>query len=149
MTKTDRTYSISELAREFGCTPRALRFYEDKGLLTPRRDGLTRVYLPRDRARLTLILRGKRVGLSLIDIKEILDLYGVDGENRSQNEVALKKFKARIVALEAQRKDIDEAIAMLAESIARMESFLVPEPPAAAAKEPARTGARKRLESAH
>jgi DNA-binding transcriptional MerR regulator len=149
MTKTDRTYSISELAREFGCTPRALRFYEDKGLLTPRRDGLTRVYLPRDRARLTLILRGKRVGLSLIDIKEILDLYGVDGENRSQNEVALKKFRSRIVALEAQRKDIDEAIAMLSESITRMESFLKPEP-APAAKEPrAAAGGRKWLESAH
>jgi DNA-binding transcriptional MerR regulator len=149
MAKTDRTYSISELAREFGCTPRALRFYEDKGLLTPRRDGLTRVYLPRDRARLTLILRGKRVGLSLIDIKEILDLYGVDGENRSQNEVALKKFKTRIVALEAQRKDIDEAIAMLSESIVRMESFLT-KPDPAPAKEP-RTARepRKRLESAH
>lgn len=144
MAKTDRTYSISELAREFGCTARALRFYEDKGLLSPRRDGLTRVYFPRDRARLTLILRGKRVGLSLLDIKEILDLYGADGQNRGQNEVALKKFKERIVALEAQRDDIDQAIDMLKDSIARMEEYLVGQN----APAPAATG-KKKLESAH
>lgn len=141
--KADRTYSISELAREFGCTARALRFYEDKGLLSPRRDGLTRVYLPRDRARLTLILRGKRVGLSLIDIKEILDLYNADPENRSQNEVALKKFKSRIVALESQREDIDQAIEMLRDGIKNMETHF--SAPAAAAKAPARG---KKLESA-
>lgn len=136
MSKTDRTYSISELAREFGCTARALRFYEDKGLLSPRRDGLTRVYFGRDRARLTLILRGKRVGLSLLDIKEILDLYGVDGENKAQNAVALKKFKSRIVALESQRRDVDEAIAMLQDAITRMEAVVAagPEPAPRAAK---------------
>ncbi len=143
MAKTDRTYSISELAREFGCTARALRFYEDKGLLSPRRDGLTRVYFARDRARLTLILRGKRVGLSLLDIKEILDLYGADGENRGQNEVALKKFKSRIVALEAQREDIDQAIDMLKDSISRMETVLVVPQPAPSA------ASKKKLEGAH
>lgn len=146
MAKTDRTYSISELAREFGCTARALRFYEDKGLLSPRRDGLTRVYFARDRARLTLILRGKRVGLSLIDIKEILDLYGEDPDSRHQNEVALNKFKSRIVALEAQREDIDQAINILKESIGRMETVLVPEK--APAARPA-ASSKKKLEAAH
>ena len=106
MTKLDRTYTISELAREFAVTPRALRFYEDKGLLSPRRDGMNRVYTHRDRGRLQLILRGKRVGLSLIEIKEILDLYKVD--QRAQAQTALKRYKARIVALEAQREDLDE-----------------------------------------
>jgi DNA-binding transcriptional MerR regulator len=142
--KADRTYSISELAREFGCTARALRFYEDKGLLSPRRDGLTRVYLPRDRARLTLILRGKRVGLSLLDIKEILDLYNADPENRSQNEVALKKFKSRIVALESQREDIDQAIAMLRDGIKNMETHFA----AAQAPAPKAAARGKKLESA-
>jgi DNA-binding transcriptional MerR regulator len=70
-----KTYTISELAREFQVTPRALRFYEDKGLLSPTRDGLNRVYSVRDRARLKLILQGKSVGFSLSDIREILDLY--------------------------------------------------------------------------
>ena len=73
-----KTYTISELAREFQVTPRALRFYEDKGLLSPTRDGLNRVYSTRDRARLKLILQGKSVGFSLSDIREILDLYEAD-----------------------------------------------------------------------
>jgi DNA-binding transcriptional MerR regulator len=90
--KTDRTYTISQLAREFEVTPRALRFYEDKGLLTPRREGMNRVYSHRDRARLQLILRGKRVGLSLIEIKEILYLYKVD--QRAQAQTALRNTKS-------------------------------------------------------
>ena len=131
MAKSERTYSISELAREFEVTPRALRFYEDKGLLQPRRDGLNRVYLPRDRARLTLILQGKRVGLSLIEIKEILDLYNADEHHRLQNQVALKKFKQRLVALEAQREDIEGAINGLRTGIARLEETLAKPAPAA------------------
>src|SRR5262249_17722828 len=122
MTKVDRTYTISELAREFSVTPRALRFYEDKGLLAPRRDGMNRVYSHRDRGRLQLILRGKRVGLSLIEIKEILDLYKVD--QRAQAQTALKKYKARVVALEAQREDVDAAIEMLHDYIGQLEDFL-------------------------
>lgn len=124
MAKSDRTYSISELAREFDCTARALRFYEDKGLLSPRREGLTRIYSARDRARLILILRGKRVGLSLIDIKEILDLYKPGADNAAQNTVALKKFQERVVALEAQRLDIDKAIEELHGMISRIEGEL-------------------------
>jgi DNA-binding transcriptional MerR regulator len=149
MTKTDLTYTISQLAREFAVTPRALRFYEDKGLLTPRREGLNRVYSHRDRARLQLILRGKRVGLSLIEIKEILDLYKVD--QRAQAQTALKKYKARIVALEVQREDIDAAIETLTESIAKLEEFLA-KPAAPAALGAARAfeqEAKKRLEDAH
>jgi len=149
MTKTERTYTISQLAREFEVTPRALRFYEDKGLLTPRRDGMNRVYSHRDRAKLQLILRGKRVGLSLIEIKEILDLYKVD--QRAQAQTALKKYKARIVALEAQREDIDAAIETLNDSIGKLEKFLA-KPAAPAAMGAARAfeaEAKKRLEEAH
>jgi DNA-binding transcriptional MerR regulator len=148
MTK-DRTYTISQLAREFEVTPRALRFYEDKGLLAPRREGMNRVYSHRDRARLQLILRGKRVGLSLIEIKEILDLYKID--QRAQAQTALKKYKARIVALEAQRDDVDAAIETLTDSIAKLEEFLS-KPAAPAAMGTARAferEAKKRLEDAH
>lgn len=149
MNKSERTYTISQLAREFEVTPRALRFYEDKGLLTPRRDGMNRVYSHRDRARLQLILRGKRVGLSLIEIKEILDLYKVD--QRAQAQTALKKYKARIVALEAQREDIDAAIETLQQSISMTEKFLAkPATPAAlGAARAFEAEAKKRLEEAH
>lgn len=147
--KAERTYTISQLAREFEVTPRALRFYEDKGLLTPRRDGMNRVYSHRDRGRLQLILRGKRVGLSLIEIKEILDLYKVD--QRAQAQTTLKKYKQRIVALEAQREDVDAAIEILHEGVARLEDFLA-KPAGAAAVANARAfeaEAKKRLEDAH
>jgi len=150
MTKAERTYSISELAREFKVTPRALRFYEDKGLLSPRRDGLNRVYLGRDRARLTLILQGKRIGLSLIEIKEILDLYNADEHHRLQNQVALKKFKQRLVALEQQREDIDGAIEALTRGINRLDQLLS-EPAPAASMKAARAyeeEARRRMEDA-
>lgn len=146
---TERTFTISQLAREFEVTPRALRFYEDKGLLTPRRDGMNRVYSHRDRARLQLILRGKRVGLSLIEIKEILDLYKID--QRAQAQTALKMYKDRIVALESQREDIDAAIETLNQSIALTEKFLA-KPATAAALGAARAfeaEAKKRLEDAH
>jgi DNA-binding transcriptional MerR regulator len=123
-TRPERTYAISELAREFGVTARALRFYEDKGLLTPLRDGQARVYRGRDRARLQLILRGKRVGLSLQEIKDILDLYDLGDGQRAQMQVALKKFKARIVALEDQKRDILGAIESLREGIAFLEGRL-------------------------
>jgi DNA-binding transcriptional MerR regulator len=145
----DRTYTISQLAREFEVTPRALRFYEDKGLLTPRRDGMNRVYSHRDRGRLQMILRGKRVGLSLIEIKEILDLYKVD--QRAQAQTMLKRFKGRVVALEAQREDVDAAIEMLHDYIGKIEEFLAkPAPPAAMANARAfEAEAKKRLEDAH
>lgn len=148
-TKAERTYTISQLAREFEVTPRALRFYEDKGLLAPRRDGMNRVYSHRDRGRLQLILRGKRVGLSLIEIKEILDLYKVD--QRAQAQTTLKKYQQRIVALEAQREDVDAAIEILQSSIKKLEEFLSkPAAPAAMANARAfEAEAKKRLEEAH
>jgi DNA-binding transcriptional MerR regulator len=149
MISKERTYTISQLAREFAVTPRALRFYEDKGLLMPRREGMNRVYSHRDRAKLQLILRGKRVGLSLIEIKEILDLYKVD--QRAQAQIALKRFKARVVALEAQREDVDAAIQILHDSVRQLEEFLS-KPAAPAALGAARAfeqEAKKRLEDAH
>jgi DNA-binding transcriptional MerR regulator len=149
MTKLDRTYTISELAREFEVTPRALRFYEDKGLLTPRREGMNRVYSHSDRGKLQMILRGKRVGLSLLEIKEILDLYKVD--QRAQAQTMLKRFKSRVVALEAQREDVDAAIEMLHDYIGQIDDFLT-KPAGAAAMGAARAfeqEAKKRLEDAH
>lgn len=119
-----RTFTIRQLCQEFKCTPRALRFYEDKGLLTPARDGMNRVYSYKDRARLQLILRGKRVGLSLQEIGEILDLYEVGDNCAAQNARSLAKFRERIVALEVQRKDIDDAIETLVEACNRLEQHL-------------------------
>jgi DNA-binding transcriptional MerR regulator len=149
MANIDRTYTISQLAREFDVTPRALRFYEDKGLLSPRREGLNRVYSHRDRARLQLIIRGKRVGLSLIEIKEILDLYKVD--QRAQAQTALKKYKVRVVELERQREDVEAAIDTLRDSIDKLEAFLS-KPAAPAAMGAARAfeeEAKRRLEGTH
>ncbi|WP_374467937.1 MerR family DNA-binding transcriptional regulator [Phenylobacterium sp.] len=119
-----RTFTIRQLCLEFKCTPRALRFYEDKGLLNPARDGMNRVYSYKDRARLQLILRGKRVGLSLSEIGEILDLYEADESGAQQAAKSLRKFKERIVALENQKVDIDNAIAQLQQGVAMMEQRL-------------------------
>ena len=119
-----RTFTIRQLCQEFKCTPRALRFYEDKGLLNPARDGINRVYSYKDRGRLVLILRGKRVGLSLNEIGEILDLYEADETGAQQAAKSLRKFRERIVALESQKLDIDGAIAQLQEGIAAMEKRL-------------------------
>jgi len=108
-----RTYSIRELTKEMGVTSRTLRHYEDEHLLTPERRGQMRVYSQRDRARLMLILRGRRVGFTLAEIREILDLYeGGDG-GVAQLTHTRKKFIQRIATLEQQRKDIDESIAEL------------------------------------
>lgn len=122
--RPNRTYTIRQLCLEFKCTPRALRFYEDKGLLSPARDGMNRVYSYRDRARLQLILQGKRVGLSLAEIGEILDLYEVDDGGVQQAAKSLRKFRERIVALENQKRDIDDAIAQLQDGIAALEERL-------------------------
>jgi DNA-binding transcriptional MerR regulator len=122
--RPSRTYTIRQLCIEFGCTARALRFYEDRGLLAPARDGPNRVYSHRDRARLQLILRGKRVGLSLAEIGDLLDLYSLDDGGLQQAARSLPKFKERIAALERQKIDIDNAIAELAAGVATLESRL-------------------------
>ena len=119
-----RTFTIRQLCLEFKCTPRALRFYEDKGLLTPARDGMNRVYSYKDRARLVLILRGKRVGLALAAIGEILDLYEVDDGGAAQNAKSLAKFQEQLVALEAKRRDIDKAISELQDACEKLETHL-------------------------
>ncbi|GAA0578670.1 MerR family DNA-binding transcriptional regulator [Caenispirillum bisanense] len=110
---TERTYSISDLSREFDVTARAIRFYEDKTLIEPMREGQRRIYTARDRVRLMLILRGKRLGFSLSEIKDILDLYDTDmGESR-QLELLLSKIAERRDALAAHRRDIDLTLAEL------------------------------------
>jgi DNA-binding transcriptional MerR regulator len=105
-----RLYSIGDLASEFAVSPRAIRFYEDQGLLKPQRIGGNRVFTRRDRARLTLVLRGKRLGFSLADIKEMLDLYSVDPDHLEQLRVALAKGRARIADLERQRAEITDVL---------------------------------------
>ncbi len=119
-----RTFTIRQLCREFQTTPRALRFYEDKGLLAPARQGLNRVYSYKDRARLQLILRGKSVGLALAEIREILELYGKGDGEAAQNAKALRKFRERIVALEKQRIDIGHALDILQRACANLEEQL-------------------------
>jgi DNA-binding transcriptional MerR regulator len=105
-----RTYSIRQLSKEFDVTARALRFYEDKGLIHPERKGQTRIYSPRDRARLQLILRGKRLGFSLVEIHEILDLYTPKDHGVAQMRATLVKYRNQIETLKRQREDIDAAI---------------------------------------
>ena len=115
-----RTYSITQLCREFGATPRALRFYEEQGLLSPARRDTARVYSYKDRARLQLILRGRRVGLSIAEIRDILDTYEEEGAE-AQDAEALRIHKKRIAQLEAQRADVEEAIRQLEDAAARLE----------------------------
>ncbi|HEY8616343.1 MerR family DNA-binding transcriptional regulator [Phenylobacterium sp.] len=114
-----RTYSITQLCREFGVTARALRFYEEQGLVFPGRRDLQRVYSYKDRARLALIVRGRRVGLSLAQIRDILDAYEEQGE-AAQNAKALGVFRQRIAELEAQRREVDEAIEALTQASRRL-----------------------------
>lgn len=111
------TYGIAELASEFGVTTRTVRFYEDKGLLTPEREGQRRVYSPRDRVRLRLIMRGKRLGLSLEEIGELIDLYDVDPTEVTQLTHFVDVIRQRTEILEGQKRDIDDSL----EELARLE----------------------------
>jgi DNA-binding transcriptional MerR regulator len=104
-------FSISELSREFDVTPRAIRFYEDQGLLSPRRDGQRRIYTPRDRTRLKLTLRGKRLGLTLSEIRELIDMYEPGRDARPQLQRFLAVLESHKASLEQQRADIEAQLA--------------------------------------
>ena len=119
-----RLYTVTELAHELGMTARAVRFYEDKGLISPRRAGTTRVYSGRDRARMILILRGKRLGFSLSTIKEYLDLYDADITQHAQLRLLLAAVGRRRDQLVAQRQAIDDALSELADISAQAEAAL-------------------------
>ncbi len=107
--------SVTELADELGITPRAIRFYETKGLIKPQRAGTTRVYTHRDKARMQLILRGKRLGFTLADIKEYLDIYDIDPSQTQQIKLLLEKVERRIGELEQQREDLETTLVELEE----------------------------------
>ena len=110
------TYSISNLASEFGVTTRTIRFYEEKGLLDPGREGTRRIYSPADRTKLRLILRGKRLGLSLDESAEIILMYGTPRENRKQLEKLIAKFQEKRAELKRQQSDLRAMMKELAEA---------------------------------
>jgi DNA-binding transcriptional MerR regulator len=124
MDQDDAVYKIGDLAEEFGVTLRTLRFYEDKGLLKPTRVGVTRLFTKRDRARLKLILLGKRVGFSLTEVKRMIDLYDPRGKNVAQLKVALTKGEAQMRVLEEQRSSIHTAIEELDRTISVVRGML-------------------------
>lgn len=119
-----KTFSITELAQEFGVTNRTIRFYETEGMLSPSREGQRRIYRPRDRVRLKLILRGKRLGLSLQEIREIIDLYDADKGEAGQLQLLLDKIESRRDDLENKRRDIDATLADLDDVAAKCRERL-------------------------
>lgn len=119
----EKTYSISELSEEFDITPRTLRYYEDQRLIAPTRQGQTRIYSKKDRARLVWILRGKRVGFTISDMGKLLDLYYLEGGKVKQREIGLQNCRERIKILERQKKDIDETLKELNEIIEMFKSW--------------------------
>ncbi|HEX4262506.1 MAG TPA: MerR family DNA-binding transcriptional regulator [Acetobacteraceae bacterium] len=132
----EHLYTVTELAADLGITPRTMRFYEDKGLISPRRAGTTRVYTARDRGRMVLILRGKRLGFSLRDIGEYLDLYDADPTRREQTCMLLGKLDRRIEDLEQQRRAVEQSLGELRNIRAQAEAAL------SATALPSRTAAR-------
>ncbi|WP_344848418.1 MerR family DNA-binding transcriptional regulator [Kribbella ginsengisoli] len=118
------TWSIAELAAEYDVTLRTIRFYEDRGLLTPERRGTVRIYHPRDRVRLALILRGKRLGFTLDEIATIVDMYDREPGEEGQLVYLLNQITTRRAELEQRRRDIDETLAELAEVEARCQADL-------------------------
>ncbi len=135
-------FTIGELAAAFTLSPRAIRFYEDQGLLAPERVGTQRVYTKRDRARLQLILRGKRLGFSLADIREFLDLYDADRSKHLQMAALLSRTRARISDLEQQLQDITVTLAELRDMEAEIANYT-----RAPAKPDAKPGAKPKQET--
>ncbi|MBN9243135.1 MAG: MerR family DNA-binding transcriptional regulator [Mesorhizobium sp.] len=121
---------IGEMAKQYGVTLRTLRFYEDKGLLNPKRDGATRLYTRRDRARLKLILLGRKVGFSLREVKQMIDLYDPTGSNTRQLRLTLDKSEKQLARLQKQRTLIDDAIAELTAMTDTVRQLLAERAPA-------------------
>jgi DNA-binding transcriptional MerR regulator len=117
-------FTIRELVRECGVTARTLRFYEEKGLLNPRRNGQERLYSGRDRARLKYVLMGRSVGFSLDEVREMLDLYDLGDGQEMQLRVALMKFRDGVRRLELQRAEIDSVLAELRQASEQVERML-------------------------
>ena len=140
----DRIYSVTELAREFGTTARAIRFYEGKGLIAPARVGANRAYTHRDRARLVLILRGKRLGFSLREIKDFLALYHSDPEGVVQMRTLATMLHERMGDLEHQREVLDATLADLKRLLATVEGSIGRGRGAGAAAPAEASGRRKR-----
>lgn len=125
VSETQEEYTrIGEMAKTYGVTLRTLRFYEDKGLLNPKRDGSTRLYTRRDKARLKLILLGRKVGFSLRDVKQIMDLYDPTGANTKQLRLTIEKSEKQLARLQKQRAAIDEAISDLSDTMATVRKLL-------------------------
>jgi DNA-binding transcriptional MerR regulator len=120
------SFTITDLALAFAVTPRAIRFYEDQGLISPQRQGQNRIYSRRDRARLAWILRGKRVGFSLAEIREMLDLYDAGDGRARQRRLTIDKCRERIAALTEQRADIDDMIDELQRFTTMIEDMVPP-----------------------
>jgi len=117
-------YSVSQIARDLGVSARAIRFYEDKGLIAPQRAGNNRVYTQRDRARMIIVLRGKKLGFTLREIKEYLDLYDADPTRARQLRLLLKRVRSRIHKLEDQRVALEEALTELREVESQAQAAL-------------------------
>jgi DNA-binding transcriptional MerR regulator len=124
--RADAEYSIGELAAEFDVTPRAIRFYEAEGLLAPRRAGQRRIYTPRERTRLKLTLRGKRLGLTLSEIRDLIDMYEPGRDERPQLERFLTVLETHKTALERQREDIAAQLTEIAAFEKRVRKQLGP-----------------------
>ena len=115
MNQPAATFAISDLAREFGITPRTIRFWEDQGILAPEREGSKRVFTRRDRARLKMALRGKRLGLSLAEIKDLIGMYSSTDDETPQLLECLRVMSSRREALEQQREDIEAVLSEIRE----------------------------------